>query len=83
MKSGEHSEDLRVKVFIIARDPFRRSDAHELLERSTLRDPMPPDDLYQQAQLFIQEGRLLKAASASKDPPLCSCRSRKSGDESE
>ncbi|MBL8865704.1 MAG: tetratricopeptide repeat protein [Planctomycetia bacterium] len=68
----EHPEDLRLKAFLMARDPFRRLDAHAILERSAARDPLSPDEAAQRATLFLQEGRLQPAESdlreATKSP---------------
>ncbi|QEL17225.1 tetratricopeptide repeat protein [Limnoglobus roseus] len=72
LKTAELPDDLRAKAFVLARDPFRRMDAYQLLDRSALNDPLPPDDLAQRAMLYAQEGRLQLAEAdlreATKSP---------------
>ncbi len=70
----EHPDDLRLKAFLMARDPFRRIDAHAILEQTAARDPMSPDEAVQRATLFLQEGRLQQAESDLRDAtksPTC------------
>jgi predicted Zn-dependent protease len=57
LKAGEHPADVRAKAFVLARDPFRRVEAHLLLEKSAARDPLTPEEAVQRALLFVQEGR--------------------------
>jgi cellulose synthase operon protein C len=68
----EHPEDVRLQAFLKARDPFRRLEAHAILERSAARDPLTPDEAVQRAALYLQEGRLQPAESdlreATKSP---------------
>lgn len=61
LKPIEQPEDLRLKAFLLARDPFRRLDSHKILEQSASRDPLTADEAAQRAQLFLQEGRLQPA----------------------
>lgn len=59
----EHSEDIRLKAFLMARDPFRRMEAHAILEQSAARDPLSIEELVQRATLLDQEGRWQPAES--------------------
>jgi tetratricopeptide (TPR) repeat protein len=74
LKPVEYPEDVRLRAFLMARDPFRRMEAHEILEKSAARDPLSPDEAAQRAAIFLQEGRLQPAESDLREAtksPMC------------